>query len=131
MARILIIDDYLVSLEAIASILRNGGHEVITACNEEDAFRSCQRYAAPDVMLVDVQLPARRDGAQVARELMLFYPEASVVFISGTPLDQLQRDKVLDLSTFPAHRTRFLEKPFSAAQLTSSIDEALGAATHK
>ena len=37
MAIILVIDDYAESLDALANIIRNWGHEVITARCEEDA----------------------------------------------------------------------------------------------
>src|SRR5438876_2065626 len=37
MAFILVIDDHETSLDALATIIRSGGHEVITARNEEEA----------------------------------------------------------------------------------------------
>ena len=82
MAIILVIDDYAESLDALANIIRNWGQEVITARCEEDACQYCERYAALDVLIVDVKLRGSRSGAEVARELIAFYPDVGVIFVS-------------------------------------------------
>lgn len=127
MAFILVIDDHETSLDALATIIRSGGHEVITARNEEEACRCCEHHAAPDLLILDVKLRGVRSGVEVARELTTFYPGAGVVFISGTSLDALRTEGLLDLQQFPPERRHFLEKPFTAKMLTHSIDEALAA----
>src|SRR4051794_12579906 len=52
------------SLDAIATIIRSCGHEVITAGNEEDACRCCERHGAPDLLILDVKLRGPRSGPE-------------------------------------------------------------------
>jgi len=131
MAIILVIDDYAESLDALANIIRNWGHEVITARNEEDACQYCERQAALDVLIVDVKLRGSRSGVEVARELMAFYPDVGIIFVSGTSLDDLRGEGLLDLHQFPSKRTSFLEKPFTAPKLMRSIEQTLGVRSAK
>ena len=97
MAFILVIDDHGTSLDAFAAIIRSGGHEVITARNEDEACRGCEHHAAPDLLILDVKLRGSPQRSGVAKDLTSFYPGARVVFTSGTPLDGLRTDGLLDL----------------------------------
>ena len=130
MAIILVIDDYTEGLHALTKVIRNWGHAVITA-RKEHAGQYCERHAALDVLIVDVKLRGSRSGAQVASELMAFYPDVGIIFVSGTSLDDLRGEGLLDLHKFPSKRISFLEKPFTAPKLMHSIEQTLGVRSGK
>ncbi len=130
MAIILVIDDYTEGLHALTKVIRNWGHAVITA-RKEHAGQYCEQHAALDVLIVDVKLRGSRSGTQVASELMAFYPDVGMIFVSGTSLDDLRGEGLLDLHQFPSERTSFLEKPFTAPKPMYSIEQTLGVRSGK
>lgn len=67
MARILIIEDNVASLELIRYLLEAFGHTVLTAVDGQEGLEAVRREA-PDLILCDVRLP-RMDGFEVARRL--------------------------------------------------------------
>jgi PleD family two-component response regulator len=65
--KILVADDNAASRELIREVLEMSGYDVIEAADGRDAV-TCTRESAPDLVLVDIQMP-RLDGYGVLREL--------------------------------------------------------------
>jgi CheY-like chemotaxis protein len=109
---VLLIDDDLISREVIATILTLNGYTLHTA---EDGLGAVgmlsQAKCAPQVILVDVQMPGL-NGAALIRELRA-HSDAGIYAISGSaPPEDVRR--AVD---------GFLEKPFSPETLQHLLDE--------
>jgi DNA-binding response OmpR family regulator len=79
--RILVVDDDIAVLEAIAITLGNRGFEVETAENGRDALR---RFAAraPDLVLTDIIMP-EKEGIETIVELRRLQPDIPIIAMSG------------------------------------------------
>ena len=81
--RILVVDDYPVSLTLLTRLFRDD-YQVLTATNGEDALKLCHAQPRPDLVLMDVMMPDM-DGFEVVRR-MRETPEAApipVIFVTG------------------------------------------------
>lgn len=56
MARILIVDDHLASLELVHAVLESDGHEVMDAQNGMEAIAVALQWT-PELVLMDLQMP--------------------------------------------------------------------------
>jgi CheY-like chemotaxis protein len=65
--RILVVDDEPVVLEALEALLRQEGHQVLTASDGEAALRLAQAER-PDIILLDLHLPGL-SGFEVVNRL--------------------------------------------------------------
>lgn len=65
--KILVVDDYAENVELLEEMLRNGGYEVSTAYNGEEALQKT-RQLLPDLILLDIMMP-KMDGYEVCEEL--------------------------------------------------------------
>jgi two-component system cell cycle response regulator len=84
--RILIIDDDIVTQEAMSTILAGDGHRVAAACNGQDALQRLLAYEKPDLILLDLKMPVM-DGCSFCRARSQNKELASipVVIISAMP----------------------------------------------
>lgn len=103
---------------------RSSGTGDITA-RKEHAGQYCERHAALDVLIVDVKLRGSRSGAQVASELMAFHPDVGMIFVSGTSLDDLRGEGLLDIHQFPSERTSCLEHRLRLRSLCIQLSRLL------
>ena len=67
MAKILIVDDSPTELHVLAKILKQGGHEAVTATDGEAGIAAAQAQA-PDAILMDIVMPGI-NGFQATRKL--------------------------------------------------------------
>ena len=91
MARVLVVEDEPTIAMVLQEILREAGHEVITASTGMEALQVLQESPCPDIMLLDLFLPdtSGRDLLQEARAVEVFQ-DRPVVLITGAvpcPLD--------------------------------------------
>lgn len=63
--RVLVVDDDPSGRYLLESIIRSGGHEVLSAVNGEDAL-AVARSTKPDIVITDILMP-RMDGYQLCR----------------------------------------------------------------
>src|SRR5579871_3485448 len=68
MARILLVEDERDIVEILHMLLEHGEHEVLTACDGEEALEVARREK-PDLILLDVMLP-KMDGVTVNKHLL-------------------------------------------------------------
>jgi twitching motility two-component system response regulator PilH len=118
--KVLVVDDSWTDLTLMASPLREGGFEVITAVDGDEAVEKVLTEQ-PQCVLLDIVLP-RQNGFQVCRRLkqMDQSRHIPIILVSGknTPLDVrwgLQQGADL-----------YITKPFSKEELLSSVRSLTG-----
>jgi len=114
---VLVADDEMRILHLLTISLKSLGHEVVgTADNGIDAVELAAKHH-PDLVILDLEMP-KMDGFEAAEKIL---KEASVPIIISTgksDVESLHRAQDIDIQAY-------LVKPFSKAQLNSSINIAL------
>ncbi len=121
MAKILIIDDDELVLNALSNVLHQAGHELfITA----DGPRSIALFKEhhPDVVILDLGLPTT-SGLDVLTDIREIHPDAKVIMISGYTAPNV----IADAKAKGAYS--FLEKPFEIKTLMNLITSIVQPAT--
>ena len=115
MAKILIIDDEESFRDFLSMILKEAGHNPVTA---PDGFEALKLFRAEpaDLVLTDLMMPY--GGLATIRVLLEQFPKVGIIAMTGGGQHRLDYARSLG-----AHRT--LIKPFSTAELTSAIAEVL------
>ena len=119
MKRILIVEDKPNSRELLRTVLEQQGYEVTEAGDGEEALTSV-RQQAPDLILMDLQIPAR-SGYDVLQEIRkdakLAHLPVVAITANAMPGD---REKVL-----AAGFTGYIAKPVALAHLRSEVSRLL------
>jgi len=89
-ARVLIADDSVFVRMYLARLIRDLGHQVILA---EDGAQAVMKYESthPDLVLMDITMPIK-DGITATREILLRYPDATIVAITGLGYDDVVKE---------------------------------------
>lgn len=106
-------------LELLAHLLRDAGHSVVTARDDEAALASLQHHT-PNLIISDFRLSGRRDGLELAQAL-----RAALMKTKGrkVPVIMLTGDISIDaLMRFAANDILRLSKPVRPAELHAAID---------
>src|SRR4051794_28776637 len=93
--RVVVADDNALLREGIASLLEEGGHEVVGRAVDADDLLLKVRSYSPDVAIVDVRMPPRNvdDGLVAAAEIRRTLPDVGVLVLS----QHLEPSYMLDL----------------------------------
>jgi DNA-binding NtrC family response regulator len=119
MARILVIDDDVMVRDVVAQVLMRSGHTVVQAANGIDGV--ARLSAAPvDLVITDLVMPGTA-GIEVIGALHRDFPSLKIIAMSGS----LVASNYLRIAEFMGAR-HTLQKPFSAEELVSIVNEALG-----
>jgi len=121
MARILIIEDSADNMRLFQAVLRLHRHE-IRGMADGTGLQATMESFAPDLVLMDIQLPGR-DGYELLREIRAFPAPLADVRILALTAHAMAGDeaKVLD-----AGFDGYITKPISVAAFPHQIHEALG-----
>jgi signal transduction histidine kinase len=115
---ILIVDDEEIVLRMAQSALDQAGYDVLSATNGSEAL---EVYAAQpdriDAVLLDMTMPCM-GGEETMERLAARWPDATVVATSGYDVREAE-------SRFRARPAGFLQKPYTAAELTAKIAEVV------
>jgi two-component system, cell cycle sensor histidine kinase and response regulator CckA len=112
-ARVLIVDDEPLLLEAYARTLRRNGYDVFPVNRPSQALEIV-RSAPIDVVLSDVMMP-EMCGPDLVREVEHLSPETACVLITGAVVGSLKRPPDVPL----------LRKPFSQRDVIAAVEEAI------
>jgi DNA-binding NarL/FixJ family response regulator len=82
MTKLVIVDDHEALREGLAALLTDHGMEVLGAAGNVAAGLDLVEHAAPDIALVDIQLPDG-SGIDLTRELLARRPELGVILYTG------------------------------------------------
>ncbi len=117
--KILLVEDEVAVLRMTTAMLEQLGYDVVSARSVSEALKQIE---APDngirVLITDVVMP-EMSGKALADRVLETMPDVKVLFISGYTSNVLGSGGTVDASF------NFLQKPFSAADLDSKIQEAL------
>lgn len=102
------------------SILRHGGHRVVSAGTAGEGLTAFQRLG-PSVVLLDLMLPDR-DGLDLMREMIEKRPGVNVIVITANG----SINKAVEAMRLGAHE--FLVKPVDENRILGSVQNALTAA---
>ncbi len=95
MARVLIIEDHPANMKLATFLLKNAGHEVLTAVDAETGL-TLARAEQPDLILMDIQLPGM-DGLAATTILKKDPGTAAIPIIALTAMAMTgDREKTLD-----------------------------------
>jgi len=119
MAVILIVEDDVFIRSNAEWILKDFGHEILSAPDLDGALLHLAAPGSIDALFVDIRLDALAlGGYDVANQAILLRPELRVLYTSGSRLTS-------DMTDMFVRGGRFLEKPYSSQQLEFSIGELL------
>jgi len=95
------------------------GHDTLLACDVDEALSHLTSSRRIDALFVDLRLSATAlAGYEIANEAIRLRPGLPVLYTSGTPLTD-------DMTGHFVSGGHFLQKPYSPAQLESSIGTLL------
>ena len=114
---VMVVDDEKWARELTGRMLRDEGYQVIEAASAEEALQHLGSGAAVNLVLVDIAMPGM-DGFELADQLRTRYPNQAVVLMTGF-------SGVLAKIGMQGLKHPLLTKPFSSAQLTARVRDAL------
>jgi signal transduction histidine kinase/ActR/RegA family two-component response regulator len=117
---ILLVEDEEMVRNLTYELLREQGYQVLVAANGEEAIRICYERGTEqiDLMLTDVVMP-EMNGRRLAETVCAVQPNMKVVYMSGYTDDAIVHHGVLEPGT------NFIEKPFTAETLLTTIREVI------
>ena len=119
MAKILIVDDSPTELHVLAKILKEGGHDAVTATDGESGIAAAKAQA-PDVILMDVVMPGL-NGFQATRKLSRDPKTQNIPILMVTTKDQ-ETDREWGLRQ---GAKGYLVKPVQGPDLLQKISELI------
>jgi two-component system cell cycle sensor histidine kinase/response regulator CckA len=118
---VLVVEDEDVVRIIVERILRNAGYRVLAAGNGDEALMLAEQHGGRiDLLLTDVMMP-RMSGPQLAERIAARWTGLETLYMSGYADNAILQSGMLNPGM------RFLDKPFSAAELTRKVREALDA----
>lgn len=118
MAKILIVDDSAIMRRNLATIVRNGGHDVIAeALNGLQAMVEYENHR-PDLVTMDINMPLT-NGLEALSAILRKHPKAKVIIIS----DVNQKDKVFEALRLGAKN--YIIKPFEEEKVINTVNKIL------
>jgi len=116
---VLVVEDEEAVCNLAKRILGAAGYTVLTAANGGEALLVCERHPERiHLVLTDVVMPGM-GGREFAERLAKLRPGIKVLYMSGYTDDAIVHHGTLDPGT------RFIGKPFNAADLTRKVREVL------
>ncbi|MGH9588466.1 MAG: HD domain-containing phosphohydrolase [Acidobacteriaceae bacterium] len=117
--RILVVDDDPGMRTVVAGTLRQGGYRPVLSLSGIDSLAQLQREPKCALILVDIMLPGV-DSTEVVGRLRAMFPETPLVVISAL------RELDIIVGAMRSGASDYLLKPFSTAELLTSVGRALG-----
>jgi len=122
--KILLIDDDADFVDATASVLTNGGYDVIVARNGEEGLEK-SKDAKPDLIILDLVMPLR-EGYSVCRELKESPESASIPVLILTAISKEAREDSYASKIAVDHGADgFANKPLSGKELLDRVQRLL------
>jgi CheY-like chemotaxis protein len=84
--RLIIVEDEVLIADVIGEMAADLGHEIVGVAHKAAPALALAQREMPDLALIDMHLPGRVSGAEVARILRALYG-IPAIFVSGNPGD--------------------------------------------
>jgi two-component system CheB/CheR fusion protein len=117
--RVLVVDDNVDGADSLALVLRQSGHEVVTAYDGRAALDQAERHPF-DVVLLDIGLPHGLDGYEVARRLRSTVASPTPMLIAVTGFGQPEDRRRSHAAGFDRHLVKPVD-PHELARLLESV----------
>jgi CheY-like chemotaxis protein len=121
--KILVVEDDPVNQMILLDFLAANGYETVAASTGPEGIERFERDA-PDLCLVDVQLP-RKNGFELVREIKGRGSKTPVLLMSAVYNEPDQSTRTIQLG---ALADGYLTKPFDLVELLSQVRQLLGEA---
>ena len=115
---ILVVDDDSSIRGNVRECLQQLGYRVLEAQDGSEALMLCEQAGKINLVLTDLAMGVK-NGHDLANELSGLFPDIPVLFMSGYTEDSAVRREIL------LRGSRFLQKPFSVAELSKAVHDAL------
>jgi DNA-binding response OmpR family regulator len=119
--KILVVEDDPINQMILSDFLAANGYATVAAASGPEGIESFDREA-PDLCLVDVQLP-RKNGFELVREMKSRGKGTPILLMSAVYSDRDQSSRTIQLGTLA---DGYLSKPFDLAALLSQVRTLLG-----
>lgn len=123
MKKILVVEDDPVNQMILTDFLAANGYQTVAASTGPEGIERYDREA-PDLCLVDVQLP-RKNGFELVREIKGREHNTPVLLMSAVYNDADQSTRTVQLGTLA---DGYLTKPFDLVHLLAEVRKLLGEA---
>lgn len=118
---ILYVEDEILIQDTLEVALRDGGYEVLTACNGSEALDYLEAWDKSLIGLVtDIDLPGGVGGWEIGRRARRLKPTLPVIYVSGCSAHEWAAQGVPD--------SVMIAKPFVATQVVSILSGLIKAA---
>jgi DNA-binding NarL/FixJ family response regulator len=83
--RVMVADDDVLMREGVASLLEQGGYEVVGQAGDGSELMRLVRERRPNVVVVDIRMPPdhRTEGLEAARTVREEFPETAILILSA------------------------------------------------
>ena len=115
--KVLIIEDEAIIAMDIEAIVADMGHRVTGVARTRDAAVRLGKSDPPDLILADIQLADDSSGIDAVNDLLTFFGEVPVIFITAFPERLLTGER-----PEPAF---LISKPYSEDQVRSAVSQAM------
>ena len=120
--RVLIVDDNAINVELVTFVLDAGGFEVASAADADRALARI-RAAAPDLILMDIQMPGM-DGLELTRRLKADPSTRHVVVVAFTAYAMKGDEARMRAAGCDGYLSKPIDVARFAAQVRACLDEA-------
>ena len=116
---ILVVEDEPAILKLTIKLLKRLGYRVLTASTPGEAIEVAEAASEHiDLLMTDVVMP-EMNGRDLAKNLLVLYPNLKRLFMSGYTANVIAHHGVLDVGV------HFIQKPFKLKDLAIKVREAL------
>ena len=123
-AHIALLDDHALFRQGVSYILKSLPFvETVTETAGFEELLACCRQRLPDLLLLDLQMP-NKDGAEVAKDLLLEFPDLKIIVLS-----MFSADKFITQMVKLGVRS-YLPKDADQAELVQAVEEVLMTGYH-
>ena len=109
---VLVVDDEPLINMGITESLRDGGFEVLTAYNADQAISLLEAHPEITTIFTDIAMPGSMDGLKLAAAVRHRWPPVNIIITSGHAIPEV---------TAMPERAVFISKPYAHADVVDAI----------
>ncbi len=110
---ILVVEDDDIVRDLVREILKQKGHNILTARNGGDALQLARQYEGKIDLLITDMVMRRIDGIMLSKKMQSILPDIKVMLMSGYGNDLVRKEELRDIA--------FLQKPFLPNELVQKV----------
>lgn len=115
---VLVVEDEFLIRMNVVEIIEDAGFHALEAANADEAIALLETHPDISVMFTDIDMPGSMNGIRLAHAVRGRWPPIKIIATSGH--FQLRDGDLPD-------KGRFLPKPYSSDQVTTTIREVMAA----